>query len=626
MGKKWTIIIISVVAIAMSAFHLYTSGFGRFPALQQRSIHMAFGLILTFLIYPFWKKKKDTSKIYLLDLFLIIAGIASCANIALNVYYHAYERAGQATTMDIWLGAILIILIIEMTRRIMGWTLPIITLVFIAYAFLGPHIPVPFFAHRGMDLSYFISYQYVSTNGIWSTPVAVSATFVAIFVIFASFLTKSGVGNFFMNASQAVAGGMTGGPAKVAVVSSAAMGSISGSAVGNVVTTGSVTIPLMKKMGFPAALAGAIEATASTGGQIMPPVMGAAAFIIASIVGVPYLKVCVACAFPAILYFFSALCQVHFEAKKLSLSGLPRDQLPRLWPVVKKEGHLLLPLVILIYLLITGSTAMKAGFYAVVAVVAVSAIQKSTRMNIDSVFQAMEDGAKAMLVILCACASSGIIIGVLTATGMALKIASLLITVSHGSVIIMLILAMCACVLLGMGVTTTAAYLLVAILISPALVRMGIPILPAHIFVFYFAVVSTITPPVCLAAYAAAGIAESDPFKTGLTAWRVGIAGFVVPFFLIYRPEITLLMGHPWQIVTGLIITAFGVFFLDSAATGYLFGRLKLYERLVLSACVLLLIRPGLIINIASVLIILFIAFLNWSRVRRNLKERRKEV
>ena len=607
-------LIITVIAIAMVVFHLYTAGFVQLAALQQRPVHLAFALVLTFLIYSHTKKGGRT--VTPLDIILILASLACCGNTAFVTYPTLYERFGVAWTSDIILGFILVVLILEMTRRLMGWILPAITLIFIAYGFLGPYIPIPYLSHTGMDISRFIEYQYLSTEGIYTIPLGVSATFVAVFVIFAAFLVGSGVGDFFMDSSKAAAGHMTGGPAKVAVVSSAAMGTISGSAVANVVTTGSVTIPLMKRMGFSPSLAGGVEATASTGGQIMPPLMGAAAFIIASIVGVPYIIVCLACAIPAILYFFSLFLQVHFESTKLGLKGLPREELPRLWPVVKQGAYLMLPLVVLIWLLVSGATAVKAGFYGIVAVVVVSAIRKSTRMGPRKILQAMENGARGILVIASACACSGIIVGILTLTGMGLKLSFLLITISQGILPVLLLLTMAACIVLGMGVTTTAAYILVAILVAPALGQMGVELLPAHIFVFYFAVMSTITPPVCLASYAAAGIAGSDPMRTGFTGWRIGLAGVIVPFFLIYNPQITLLMGDPlgtgWAVVRAIV----GVLALAPGVCGYLFRGLKIYHRVILLACIPLLIPPNLLWNIVAVGIIAAIFVLEWLTTR----------
>ena len=372
LGKK-TALFVSGLAVFMALFQLYTSGFGRFPALQQRSIHLAFALILTFYLFPARKKGLSAKWTGVINLFSSIGALLACGNIAFIVYYVLYERAGAATNLDIVMGFILIILVLDMTRRIMGWALPIITLIFIAYGFLGSYIDIPYIRHSGMDLHRFISYTYLSTEGLFTVPLGVSATFIAIFVIFAAFLVNSGVGEFFMDAATAVAGDKTGGPAKVAVVSSAAMGSVSGSAVGNVVTTGSVTIPLMKKMGFPPLLAAGIEGTSSTGGQIMPPLMGAAAFIIASVVGKPYLTICIAAFVPAVLSFLSVYVIVHFEAERYGIRGLPKEELPRLWPVLKKRGHLVLPIVVLVAMLVMGYTAMKAGFYAVISVIIISA-------------------------------------------------------------------------------------------------------------------------------------------------------------------------------------------------------------------------------------------------------------
>ena len=612
-----TALFVSITAIIMALFHLYTSGFGRFPALQQRSIHLAFALILTFYLYPVRKKGAPGKLSSAINILSSIGALLCCGNIAFVVYYVLYERAGAATNVDIVLGFILIILVLDMTRRIMGWALPIITLIFIAYGFLGSHISLPYITHSGMDVSRFIAYTYLSTEGLFTVPLGVSATFIAVFVIFAAFLVNSGVGDFFMEAATAIAGDKTGGPAKVAVVSSAAMGSVSGSAVGNVVTTGSVTIPLMKRMGFPAILAAGIEGTASTGGQIMPPLMGAAAFIIASVVGKPYLTICIAAFVPAVLSFLSVYIIVHFEAERYGIKGLPKEDLPKLWPVLKKRGHLILPIVVLVMMLVTGSTAMKAGFYSIIAVVIVSAFQKDTRMGIKRILLAMENGARAVLPIAAACACSGIVVGVLTLTGLGLKISYLLVEIAHGSLPVLLLLAMLASILLGMGITTTAAYLLVAIIIAPVLVRMGVPPLAAHMFVFYYAVISTITPPVALAAYAAAGIAETDPFKTALVGFRVGIAKFVVPFYIIYTPDIMLVSGNPFKAAIAILMAIFGIWALAGSACGYVFRELRVYERLILFICIPLTIPNKPIWNITGAGIISLITVYIWLSKKR---------
>jgi TRAP transporter 4TM/12TM fusion protein len=607
---------VSILAVAMAAFHLYTAGFGRLPALQQRSIHLAFALILTFFLYPVRKKGFSGKWSSAINFGSSVGALLSCGNIAFVVYYVLYERAGAATNLDIVFGTILILLVIDMTRRIMGWTLPIITLVFIAYGFLGSYIDIPYLSHSGMDVSRFIAYTYLSTEGLFTIPLGVSATFIAVFVIFAAFLVNSGVGKFFMEASTAIAGDKTGGAAKIAVVSSAAMGSVSGSSVGNVVTTGSVTIPLMTKMGFPPLLAAGIEGTASTGGQIMPPLMGATAFIIASVVGQPYLTICIAAFVPAVLSFLSVYIIVHFEAERYGIKGLPKEELPKLLPVLKQKGHLVIPIIVLIVMLLMGFTAMKAGLYSLVSVVLISAFQKDTRMGIKSILQAMEKGAKAVLPIAAACACSGIVVGVLTLTGLGLKISYLLVELAQGSLPVLLLLAMVVSIFLGMGITTTAAYLLVAIVVAPVLVRMGVPELAAHMFVFYYAVISTITPPVALAAYAAAGIAGTDPFKTALVGFRVGIAKFVVPFYLIYRPDILLVSADPFKAIHALVMSFFGIWALAASACGYAFRELKFYERLILFAAIPLTIPPDITWNIIGAGIIILVTGYIWMSAR----------
>ena len=614
---------ISVTAIIMAAFHLYTAGFGRFPALQQRSIHLAFTLILTFFIYPITTKKIPGKWSFGINSLFSLGALVTCGNIAFYIYYVLFERAGESTELDIIMGSILILLVLEMTRRVMGWALPIITIVFIAYGFLGPYIDIPYLSHSGMDVHRFISYTYLSTEGLFTIPLGVSATFIAVFVIFAAFLINSGVGDFFMEAAMAIAGDKTGGPAKVAVVSSAVMGSVSGSSVGNVVTTGSVTIPLMKRMGFPALLAAGIEATASTGGQIMPPLMGATAFIIASVIGKPYIIICIAAFIPAVLSFFCVYLIVHFESVRLGIKGLSKSDLPKLWPVVKKRGHLVIPIIVLVVMLVMGYTAMKAGFYSMISVIVTSAFQKETRMGVKEILSAMESGAKAVLPIAAACACSGIVVGVLTLTGLGLKFSYLLVEIANGNLPILLLLAMIVSIFLGMGITTTAAYLLVAIVVAPVLVQMGIPELAAHMFVFYYAVISTITPPVALAAYAAAGIANTDPLKTAIVGFRVGIAKFVVPFYIIYSPSILLVDADPIQAAMAIVMALFGIWALSGVSCGFMFRYLKFYERIVLFFCIPLTISPNFAINCVGtgiIALISLIAFYNARQIeKRNL-------
>jgi len=585
-----------IIAISMSLFHLYTAFTRSLPALQQRSIHLLFSLVLTFLIYsPRGRSRDRVSKV---DILFMGLGVITCANIAFYVYYTIYDRAGAATGLDIVLGLVMIIVILEMTRRVIGLALPLITVFFIAYGFLGPWIPVPMLSHRGMDLSRFISYEYLTTEGIFTIPLGVSATFITVFIIFAAFLVESGTGRFFMDLSQALAGDKRGGPAKVAVISSGAFGMVSGSAVANVVSTGAVTIPLMKKLGYKPHIAGAIEATASTGGQIMPPLMGAAAFVIASFLGIPYLIVCVAAFVPACLYFLSAYFMVHFEALKADIRGLPKETLPKTGEVLGSGFHLLLPLAVLLGSLIMGYTEMRAGFYSIIAAMISSTVRRATRMNREKILRALEIGAKNALAVASACACSGIVVGILTLTGLGLKFSYLLIQLSKGILPLLLVYTMICSLILGMGITTTAAYIIVAILIAPVLVKMGIPEIAAHLYVFYFAIVSTITPPVALAAYAAAGVAESDPFKVGFTATRIGVAGFVVPFLLIYYPSLTLIVGGPLDIVRAIVTGCISVFLLASGLSGYLMRRNHPAEGIILVASGIALIDPHLLTDL----------------------------
>lgn len=480
----------------------------------------------------------------------------------------------------------------------MGPSLPIITIVAIAYTLLGHHIP-GLWGHRYIDLEQLISYQYLTTEGLFTIPLGVSASFIFIFILFGAFLVASGTGEFFIKFANALAGHLRGGPAKVAVLSSATFGSISGSAVANVVSTGSFTIPLMKKIGYRPVFAGAIESVASTGGQFMPPVMGAAAFIIADMLGVTYLEVCKAALIPAVLYFFALIYMVHLEARRRDLRGLNRSELPNLFKTIKEGGHLLLPAALLVFLLVQGYSPMKAGLWAMVAVVVISWFKKETRMGPRAILEALEKGAKGSLEVALACACAGIVIGCVTQSGLGLKFSSLVIQASGGSLILSLVFVMIASLVLGMGLTTSAAYILTIILAGPVLVDLGVAPLAAHMFVFYYACLSCITPPVALAAFAAAGLAGSKPFPTGFESMRLAIIAYLVPFIFVYHP-VLIWQGSWYAIILSFVSATLGCMAIGSSLMGFMNHRLNLLWRLLLMAAALGLIMPGLQSDLAG--------------------------
>ncbi len=589
---------VRVAAIGMAVFQIYTAQFGLYSALVQRSIHLAFAGTLVFLLLPLrahYKKESYPWSLRVCDWGLALVGVATLAHLAMT-YKDLARRGGAATDTDLWMGGILILLVLECTRRLMGWALPIITLVALAYTLLGDRIP-GLWGHFPIDLEQLISYQYLTTEGLFGIPLGVSASFIFVFIMFGAFLVSSGTGEFFINFANALAGHFRGGPAKVAVVSSAFFGTISGSAVANVVSTGSFTIPLMKKIGYRPVFAGAVESVSSTGGQFMPPVMGAGAFIMADMLGVPYLDVCKAAIIPGILYFLALFWMVHMEALKSGLRGLSREELPPLWQTVKNGGHLMVPAFLLVGFLILGYSPMKSGLWAIIAVWVVSAMKKATRMGLKAVLSAMEKGATGCLEVALACACAGIVIGCVTQTGLGLKFSGLVIDAAGGHLGLSLVFVMGASLVLGMGLTTSAAYILTVILGGPVLVELGVNPLAAHMFVFYYACLSTITPPVALAAFAGAAIAGSKPFHTGFESMRLAAVAYLVPFFFVYSP-VLIWKGSLAEIGFATLTATVGTLALGSGMMGYLMDRLNWFSRLLLLVAGLGLIKPGLFSDI----------------------------
>jgi len=525
-------------------------------------------------------------------------------------------RSGLPTTLDLIMGGLAIILVLEGTRRVIGSALPIVVMVFLLYSYFGQIMP-GFFAHRGYSLERMIEHLYAGTEGIFGIPLGVSASFVFLFILFGAVLNKTGMGKFFIDVAMAVAGHTTGGPAKVAVIASGFMGSINGSSVANTVTTGSFTIPLMKSIGYRKDFAGAVEAAASTGGQILPPVMGAAAFVMAEFLEIPYIKIAAAAAIPAIIYYIAVGTMVHLEACKYGLKGLPKEQLPKLGVVLKEKGHLVIPIIGLVYLLVRGYTPLFSAFWAIVMSLAISMVRPETRLNLKKLGEAFEDGAKSALGVVTACACAGMVVGSVTLTGLGLKVASGIVALGHGNLMLTLFFTMIASILLGMGLPTTAKYIILSIMAAPALVELGVLPLAAHLFILYFGVIADLTPPVAVAAYAGAGIAGGNSMKTGFIAVRLAVAGFMIPYLFALDPGLMFLTGSVGHTLVLIVTSLAGVLALGAAAGGYLLDHTKIYERVILMISAIALLRPEILTDIIGIVLLGAIIILQKTRISK---------
>ena len=594
------------VAAAAALFHLYGAGVAPFTALVQRPVHIALMGTLAFLgvgvralprSRPGWGVNA-----------VLCAVFAVCAFYLVSQHEALVARSGSPTGLDLVAGAVVVATVLLLAKRATGWGLVVVASGALAYALLGPWLP-GFLAHRGYSPGRLIEQLFLSTEGIWGVPLGVSADFVFLFVLFGAFLDVAGGGALLIGLADRVAGRTRGGPAKTAAVASAFMGSLSGSAVANVVTTGAFTIPLMRRSGFRPFFAGAIEAAASTGGQLMPPVMGAGAFILATWTNIPYASVALAAAIPAILYYAALLWAIHFRATKVGLKGSAgardREVLARI--------HLLLPVLIIVVMLALGRSPMRAAFWGVVVSVLAAYATAGTRPGRGDVAAALRKAASGAVQVAAACAAAGVVVGVASLTGIGLRMSELIVTVSQGNLLVALILTGMGSIVLGMGLPTTAAYVVLAALGAPALVELGVPLLGAHLFIFYFGCISNVTPPVSLAAYAAAGIADSPPLKTAWTAMGLASAGFLVPFMFIYAPPL-ILAGSAAEIAITTLTALVGVIALAGAVIGHVTGPLVLWRRVVLIGAAIALIAPGLIWDAAGLAALLGAAFLGVSR------------
>ncbi|MDR2174910.1 MAG: TRAP transporter permease [Synergistaceae bacterium] len=638
--QDWTGTAISVIAVAMSLFHVYTAATGLLMEMWQRSIHLCFVLVLVFLLYPA-TSKSPKNKIPWYD--YVMSAIGAVVTLYMVFQFRSMlGRAGMPSLLDLSIGCVGILIVLEATRRVSNPVLPLIAIFFLFYCYFGRDMPA-LFQHRGYNFNRIINHMYLGTEGIFGTPLSVSATFVFMFVLFGTIVEQTGLGKYIIDISMALAGWSAGGPAKVAVVSSGIMGTISGSSVANVCTTGMFTIPLMKSVGYQPHFAGAVEAVASTGGQIMPPVMGAAAFIMAQTMGIPYLDVALAAVVPALLYYIAVIVQVHFEATRLGLKGLPRDRLPSLKKLVLERGHLLLPLVGIIYFLVAGYTPLKAAYYGILITVATSYVRRDTWLTPRKLWEGLVNGARSSLGVACACATVGLVIGTATLTGLGLKLAYAIVamaengsmhltaltslflpegivTVEGMRLLLTLIFTMIASIFLGMGLPTTANFIVTSTMAAPALIQLNIPPMAAYMFVLYFGIAADLTPPVALAAYAGAGIARADPMRTGVTATKLALAGFLVPYIYAYNPILVLVDFDPWVFSQAVVTALLGVFLLGMATIGYFKAPLHPVLRLMALGGALGLMIPGLISDLAGLAVLILIWILQSAKEKVNAR------
>jgi len=599
--------IVTTVAVAMSIFHLYVAFVGPPQAYVMRGTHLAFALVLAFLMLP--GRNGRAERVGWWDVVLLLVAAAAALYPSANLEYveNRMYYVDDPTVADYVFGGALIVMIIEATRRATGWALPVTALGFMLYG-----VTV-----GGQSFGIMLDQLYLTTEGIFGIPLYVSATYVMLFILFGSFVERSGAGQLFMDFALAIAGHTSGGPAKVAVITSSLFGTVSGSAVANVMTTGTFTIPLMMRTGYRPAFAGAVEAVASTGGQLMPPIMGAAAFVMAEFLGVSYLTVAAFAVLPAVLYYLAVFVAVHFEARRIGLKGLPKADLPRMRQVLSERGHLFLPLVVIIVALLTGRSAAFAALCGIGSVIPTTWLRASTRKTFTwrAIVEALESGARNTVVVALACACAGIVIGTITLTGLGLAFTGVVLALSQNSLILALFLTMLAGILLGMGLPTTPAYIVQVALLVPALVKLGVQVEAAHLFALYFAVLSAITPPVALAVYAANGISRGTLMDTSWASVKLGLTGYIIPFMFVFAPSL-LLIGDFFTVALAAVTASVGVTCLAGGLHEYFFlGPARRWERVLLIIAALVLIKPGWMSDVVGlVLILVILASQRWVR------------
>lgn len=585
--------IITILSIGISLYHIYTSWFGLPTALKHRIIHLGIFICIAMLLnIRNSKKNKFTGNLLNgVDLLIAIAAICSIFY-SLNTYDRRALQAGIANEIDIVFGAVIIIAVLWTTYRRMGWGITSVALVMLAYTMFGHNIPGAW-GHRELSANRIIGMLAFNTDGILGAPLGASSTYVILFVMLAAFLEVTGAGQFFINMAAAVTGRFRGGPAKSAVLASSLFGTISGSAIANTVGTGTFTIPLMKKSGFEPEFAAAVEAVASTGGQIMPPIMGSTAFIIAEVTGTPYIEIMKAAIVPAIMYYVALFMVIDAHSAKRKLLGIPKEMLPNVKNELIECGHMVLPLIMLIVILFMGYTALRAGLVCLITTIIISFMRKNTRIGFKEATTALCNATRQCIEVVCATSTAGIIVGSMFLTGLGTKMANIILTVAGGNLLVTLILTAFSCIILGMGMPSVASYLILSVMVVPTLLDFGLPKVVAHLFVFYFGITSAITPPVAMAAYAGAGIAGSNPTKTGYTAFKLGIAGFIVPFMFVYSNELVL-QGTIWTVVLAIGTALIGIFFMASSMQGWMLQwHVPIFHRMVLFISAIFLIKSG---------------------------------
>lgn len=576
--KCWRQYITVFISVIFVLFQLYATLSGAITAQVLRATHLAFVQLLAFLLFPPTKNSpRNTLPWY--DIVLGLIGLACWLYIAVN-FDSLVRRSGNNTPLDVAVGIVGILVLFESCRRIVGLPIMIIAGSFIVFAFAGKYLP-GFLHHRGYSLQRVVCHLFYNTEGIMGTPIGACSTFIFLFILFGALLEKTGIGHFFIDVCNALAGGASGGPAKVAVLSSALLGTVSGSSVSNTVGSGSFTIPMMKKLGYKGEFAGAVEAAASTGGQIMPPIMGAAAFLMAESLGLPYITIVKAAIVPAILYFTGIFITVHLEAKKLGLKGLPKDQLPRFMPLLLRKGYMILPLVVIIYFLCAGKTAVFAALMGIIACVLVGfgvsvsdlAHGRKPSFGGKDIVEIMCTAARNIISVAIACGMAGIIIGIVTLTGLGLRLGNGLVMLAHGKLLLTLVFTMVASIILGMGAPTTANYLITSTITAGAIISLGIEPLAAHMFAFYFGIIADVTPPVALAAIAGAAIAKAKPMKTALNATKLAIGAFIIPYMFVYNSKMLMINASALSVVMIIITAILGMFGISVALEGYGFNN-----------------------------------------------------
>lgn len=602
-------IIVRCMLIGFALFMVYMNLFVNWGEQIRRCLFLGMVILLIFTIFP--RKKGSQQKVNHIPWYDWILGIAGSGSFFYYVvnFSEILQKATRIGQLEVILGIIGILVLTEACRRVTGIPIILVATGFVIYAFSS-----------GLPLRRIIYNLFYTTTGVIGVPIGVCSTFIVLFIIFGAFLEATGISNFFIQCANSIAGASSGGPAKVAVISSALCGMVSGSSVGNTVTTGSITIPMMKKTGYPPEFAGAVEAASSTGGQIMPPIMGAAAFLMAEMCGVEYASIIQKAILPAFLYFSGIFLMVHFKAKKLKLMGVPKDELPKFSHLVKNI-YLLLPLVILVYMIIDGYTMSRSAIFATLVAIAVSMFNKEHRMTVNGFFNALENGGKGTLSVAAACGMAGIIAGVVSMTGLGQIFISGIVSVAGNNLLIALMLTMVCCIILGMGVPTTANYIIMATTCAPILITgMNMDIIAANMFVFYFGIVADITPPVALAAYAGAAIAGANPMKTAFNATMLAIAAFIIPYVFAYNQALLFIDTSPLQVIQVVITSFIGMFSIAAGMIGYMFKDLKLIIRVICIACGLLLIHPGALTDVVGIAAIGVIVVMQLIENKKNLK------